>query len=72
MLSQARATGLALSQLVQMRKDAKQCHEELVALLDSESDLTRSQCSSVSCYMYLVASGLSSCISGDRHSAGYG
>ncbi|KAJ7263707.1 hypothetical protein C8J57DRAFT_1470540 [Mycena rebaudengoi] len=35
-----RATGLTLSQLVQMRKNAKQCHEELVALLDSDSDLT--------------------------------
>ncbi|KAJ7253147.1 hypothetical protein C8J57DRAFT_1660242 [Mycena rebaudengoi] len=41
------ATGLTISQLVQMRKDAKQCHEELVALLESDSDLTSSQCSSV-------------------------
>ncbi|KAJ7263716.1 hypothetical protein C8J57DRAFT_1230918 [Mycena rebaudengoi] len=30
-----RATSLTLSQLVQMRKDAKQCHEDLVVLLES-------------------------------------
>ncbi|KAJ7245825.1 hypothetical protein C8J57DRAFT_1190824 [Mycena rebaudengoi] len=35
-----RATGLTLAQLAQMRKDAKQCHEELVALLESQSDPT--------------------------------
>ncbi|KAJ7245846.1 P-loop containing nucleoside triphosphate hydrolase protein [Mycena rebaudengoi] len=42
-----RATGLTLSQLVHMRKDAKQCHEELVALLESDSDLTSCEHSSV-------------------------
>ncbi|KAJ7263710.1 hypothetical protein C8J57DRAFT_1625886 [Mycena rebaudengoi] len=35
-----RATGLTLSQLVQMKRDAKQCHEELITLLESDSDLT--------------------------------
>ncbi|KAJ7290375.1 hypothetical protein C8J57DRAFT_1705776 [Mycena rebaudengoi] len=34
------ATGMALSHLVQMRKDVKQCHEELIVLLESNIDLT--------------------------------
>ncbi|KAJ7262045.1 P-loop containing nucleoside triphosphate hydrolase protein [Mycena rebaudengoi] len=42
-----RATSLTLSQLVQMRKDAKQCHEDLVALLESNLDLTSCEHSSV-------------------------
>ncbi|KAJ7244116.1 hypothetical protein C8J57DRAFT_1243234 [Mycena rebaudengoi] len=42
-----RATGLTLSQIVQMRKDAKQCHEELVALLESDSDLASCERSSL-------------------------
>ncbi|KAJ7289449.1 hypothetical protein C8J57DRAFT_1706293 [Mycena rebaudengoi] len=42
-----RATSSTLSQLVRMKKDAKQCHEELVALLESDSDLTSCERSSV-------------------------
>ncbi|KAJ7263754.1 hypothetical protein C8J57DRAFT_1470563 [Mycena rebaudengoi] len=42
-----RTTGLTLSQLAQIRQDAKQCHEELVALLESDSDLTGCEHSSI-------------------------
>jgi hypothetical protein len=71
-LSQARFASLTLSQIVQMRKDAKQCHEELVALLESDSDLTSCENSSVSFYLYLVVGSLSSCLPGGRHSGGCG
>ncbi|KAJ7263711.1 hypothetical protein C8J57DRAFT_1230911 [Mycena rebaudengoi] len=43
-----RAASLALAQIVQTRKDAKQCHEELVAHLESDSDITSCEHSSPS------------------------
>jgi hypothetical protein len=50
---------MALSHLVQMRKDVKQCHEELIVLLESNIDLTGCEHCSVSCHLYLAAVGLS-------------
>ncbi|KAJ7257426.1 hypothetical protein C8J57DRAFT_1235143 [Mycena rebaudengoi] len=46
-LASARVTGSTLSQMGQMKKDAKEQHEQLVALLETNSDLTGSDCSSV-------------------------
>jgi hypothetical protein len=45
---QAQVTGSTLSQMGQMKKDAKEQHEKLVALLEKDSALTASDCSSVS------------------------
>jgi hypothetical protein len=45
---QAQVTGSTLSQMGQMNKDAKEQHEQLVALLQIDSDLTSSDRSSVS------------------------
>ncbi|KAJ7262875.1 P-loop containing nucleoside triphosphate hydrolase protein [Mycena rebaudengoi] len=42
-----RAVGSTLSQIGQMKKDAKQQHDELLALLNVDPDLTRSEHSSV-------------------------
>jgi hypothetical protein len=39
---QAQVTGSTLSQLGQMKNDAKEQHEKLVALLETDSDLTSS------------------------------
>jgi hypothetical protein len=44
---QAQVTGFTLSQMVQMKNDAKKQHEQLVALLETDSDLTSSDHSSV-------------------------
>ncbi|KAJ7234822.1 hypothetical protein C8J57DRAFT_1248968 [Mycena rebaudengoi] len=44
---QAQVTGSTLSQMEQMKKDAKEQHEQLVALLETDSDLTNSDHSSV-------------------------
>jgi hypothetical protein len=44
---QAQVTGSTLSQLGQMKKDVKEQHEQLVALLETDSDLTGSDRSSV-------------------------
>ncbi|KAJ7206155.1 hypothetical protein C8J57DRAFT_1484863 [Mycena rebaudengoi] len=46
-LFKAQVTGSTLSQMGQMKKDAKEQHEELVALLEKDSTLTRSDRSSV-------------------------
>ncbi|KAJ7245540.1 hypothetical protein C8J57DRAFT_1524259 [Mycena rebaudengoi] len=46
-LFKARVTGSTLSQMGQMKIDAKEQHEQLVALLETDSDLTGSDCSSV-------------------------
>ncbi|KAJ7265228.1 hypothetical protein C8J57DRAFT_1511787 [Mycena rebaudengoi] len=46
-LFKAQVTGLTLSQMGQMKKDAEEHHEQLVALLETDSDLTGSDCSSV-------------------------
>jgi hypothetical protein len=45
---QAQVTGSTLSQMGQMKKDAKEQHEKLVALLEKDSTLTGSDRSSVS------------------------
>jgi hypothetical protein len=45
---QAQVTGSTSSQMEQMKKDAKEQHEQLVALLENDSDLTGSDRSSVS------------------------
>jgi hypothetical protein len=45
---QAQVTGSTLSQMGQMKKDAKEQDEQLVALLETDSDLTGSDHSSVS------------------------
>jgi hypothetical protein len=45
---QAQVTGSTLSQIGQMKKDAKEQHEQLVALLETDSNLTSSDRSSVS------------------------
>jgi hypothetical protein len=45
---QAQVTGSTLSQMGQMKKDAKEHHEQLVSLLETDSDLTGSDRSSVS------------------------
>ncbi|KAJ7288595.1 hypothetical protein C8J57DRAFT_1642642 [Mycena rebaudengoi] len=42
-----RAGGSTLSQMGQIKKDAKQQHDELLALLDAHPDLSSSDCSSV-------------------------
>jgi hypothetical protein len=70
MPSQVRSAGFTLSQAVKMRQDAKQCHEELIALLESDSELTSGELSSVSCDLYLVTGGLRSYFSDAGHSAG--
>jgi hypothetical protein len=44
---QVRATGSTVSQIVQMKKNAKQQHEELVAHLENHPDLTNFDRSSV-------------------------
>ncbi|KAJ7255982.1 hypothetical protein C8J57DRAFT_1517737 [Mycena rebaudengoi] len=41
----AQVTGATMSQMGQMKKDAKEQHEQLVALLETDSDLTSSDCS---------------------------
>ncbi|KAJ7254526.1 hypothetical protein C8J57DRAFT_1657812 [Mycena rebaudengoi] len=46
-LFKAQVTGSTLSEMGQMKKDAKEQHEQLVALLETDSDLTGSDCSSV-------------------------
>ncbi|KAJ7267086.1 P-loop containing nucleoside triphosphate hydrolase protein [Mycena rebaudengoi] len=46
-LFRAQVAGSTLSQMRQMRKDAREQHEQLVALLETHSDLTGSDCSSV-------------------------
>ncbi|KAJ7244702.1 hypothetical protein C8J57DRAFT_1725593 [Mycena rebaudengoi] len=46
-LFRAQVAGSTLSQIGQMKKDAKEQHEQLVALVESESDLTSSDRSSV-------------------------
>ncbi|KAJ7200265.1 P-loop containing nucleoside triphosphate hydrolase protein [Mycena rebaudengoi] len=46
-LFKAQITGSTLSQMWQMKKDAKEQHEQLVALLETDSDLTSSDRSSV-------------------------
>ncbi|KAJ7289526.1 P-loop containing nucleoside triphosphate hydrolase protein [Mycena rebaudengoi] len=46
-LFKTQVTGSTLSQMGQMKKDAKEQHEQLVALLERHSDLTSSDCSSV-------------------------
>ncbi|KAJ7248809.1 hypothetical protein C8J57DRAFT_1672681, partial [Mycena rebaudengoi] len=46
-LFRVRAKGSTLTQIVQIEKDAKQQHEELMALLKADPDLTRSDHSSV-------------------------
>ncbi|KAJ7231429.1 P-loop containing nucleoside triphosphate hydrolase protein [Mycena rebaudengoi] len=46
-LFKAQVTGSTLSQMGQMKKDAREQHEQLVALLETDSDLTNSDCSSV-------------------------
>ncbi|KAJ7234460.1 hypothetical protein C8J57DRAFT_1729097 [Mycena rebaudengoi] len=46
-LFKAQVTGSTLSQIGQMKKDAKEQHEELVALLEKDSSLTGSDRSSV-------------------------
>ncbi|KAJ7246958.1 hypothetical protein C8J57DRAFT_1674427 [Mycena rebaudengoi] len=43
----AQVTGSILSQMGQMKKDANQQHKQLVALLETHSDLASSDCSSV-------------------------
>jgi hypothetical protein len=45
---QAQVTGSTLSQMGQMKNDAKEQHEKLVALLEEDSTLTGSDRSSVS------------------------
>jgi hypothetical protein len=45
---QAQVSGSTLSQMGQMKKDAKEQHEQLVTLLETDSDLTSSDRSSVS------------------------
>jgi hypothetical protein len=45
---QAQVTGSTLSAIGQMKKDAKEQHDQLVVLLETDSDLTGSDCSSVS------------------------
>ncbi|KAJ7247735.1 hypothetical protein C8J57DRAFT_1673528 [Mycena rebaudengoi] len=45
-LFKAQVTGSTLSQMGQMKKDAKEQHEQLVALLETDSDLTNSDRSS--------------------------
>jgi hypothetical protein len=45
---QAQVTGSTLSQMGQMKKDAKEQHEKLVTLLEKDSALTGSDRSSVS------------------------
>jgi hypothetical protein len=45
---QAQVTGSTLSEMGQMKKDAEEQHEQLVALLKTDSDLTGSDRSSVS------------------------
>jgi hypothetical protein len=47
-LLKVRSGGSTMSQMVQMRKEAKQQHEELLALLAAHPDLTNSERSSVS------------------------
>ncbi|KAJ7256561.1 hypothetical protein C8J57DRAFT_1649890 [Mycena rebaudengoi] len=46
-LFKAQVTGSTLSQMGQIKKDAKEQHEELVALLENDSALTGSDCSSM-------------------------
>ncbi|KAJ7242053.1 hypothetical protein C8J57DRAFT_1477570 [Mycena rebaudengoi] len=46
-LFKAQVTGSTLSQMGQMKKDAKEQHEKLIALLENDSALTRSDCSSM-------------------------
>jgi hypothetical protein len=46
-LPQVRAMGSSLSHVIQMKKDAKQQHEELVALLKAHPELTNSDGSTV-------------------------
>ncbi|KAJ7247057.1 hypothetical protein C8J57DRAFT_1724691 [Mycena rebaudengoi] len=46
-LFKAQVTGSTLSQMGQMKKDAKEQHEQLVALLEKDSALTGSDCSSM-------------------------
>ncbi|KAJ7203918.1 P-loop containing nucleoside triphosphate hydrolase protein, partial [Mycena rebaudengoi] len=46
-LFKAQVSGSTLSQMGQMKKDAKEQHEQLVALLETDSDLTSSDRSSV-------------------------
>ncbi|KAJ7270369.1 hypothetical protein C8J57DRAFT_1605319 [Mycena rebaudengoi] len=46
-LFKAQVTGSTLSQMGQMKKDVKEQHEQLIALLESDSDLTSSDCSSM-------------------------
>ncbi|KAJ7246479.1 hypothetical protein C8J57DRAFT_727815 [Mycena rebaudengoi] len=46
-LFKAQVTGSTLSQMGQMKKEAKEQHEQLVALLETDSDLTSSDRSSV-------------------------
>ncbi|KAJ7255998.1 hypothetical protein C8J57DRAFT_1517716 [Mycena rebaudengoi] len=43
----AQITGSTMSQMGQMKKDAKEQHEQLIALLETDSDLTNSDHSSV-------------------------
>jgi phage terminase small subunit len=47
---QAQVSGSTLSQIGQMKKDAKEQHKQLVALLETQSDFTSSDRSSVSRY----------------------
>ncbi|KAJ7241124.1 hypothetical protein C8J57DRAFT_1561778 [Mycena rebaudengoi] len=46
-LFKTQVTGSSLSQMGQMKRDAEEQHEQLVTLLESDSDLTSSDCSSV-------------------------
>ncbi|KAJ7260559.1 P-loop containing nucleoside triphosphate hydrolase protein [Mycena rebaudengoi] len=46
-LFKAQVTGSTLSQMGQMKKDAKEQHEQLIALLEKDSTLTGSDCSSM-------------------------
>jgi hypothetical protein len=48
-IHQVRVGGSMLSHMGQMKRDAKQQHDELIALLDAHSDLTSSDHSSVRC-----------------------
>jgi hypothetical protein len=47
--TQVRAGGLTLSQIGNVKKDARQQHDELMALLNANPDLSSSDRSSVSC-----------------------
>ncbi|KAJ7290365.1 P-loop containing nucleoside triphosphate hydrolase protein, partial [Mycena rebaudengoi] len=46
-LFKAQVTGSTLAQMGKMKKDAKEQHEQLVAFLEAQSDLTSSDCSSM-------------------------